>query len=54
MGASKRRRHQMVNNHDHLSPRQRPNYRMRSAEASAARLREAIATERRMQQGKKK
>jgi len=54
MGASKRRRHEMVNNYNHLAPRQRPNYRMRSAEASATRLREQIATERRMAQGKNK
>jgi len=54
MGASKRRRRQMTNNYAHLSPKQRPNYRMRSAEASAERLRKAIATERRMAQGKNK
>lgn len=54
MNASGRRYKQALNGFKHLAPRQRPNYRKRDAEASARRLTQQIATERRMQAGKKK
>lgn len=49
-----RRRRQAANGYAHLPVRQRPGYKIRTAEASANRLREQLATERRMQQGKSK
>lgn len=49
-----RRRRQAVNDYTHLARLGRPIYGKRSAEAAARRLREVIATERRMSQGKKK
>lgn len=52
--ASGRRYKQALNNFGHLTPRQRPNYKRRDAAASAARLAKAIATERRIAQGKRK
>lgn len=50
---ARRRRRQAKNNYSHLAPRQRPNFKKRSAEASAAHLQKLIATERRIKQGKK-
>lgn len=52
--ASGRRYKQALNKFRHLAPRQRPNYRQRDAAASARRLAQQIATERRIQQGKRK
>lgn len=54
MNANGRRAKQAANNYGHLCPRQRPNYKKRDAATSARRLQKAIATERRMSQGKKK
>jgi len=51
---AKARRRQMASNYSHLSPRERPNYKQRSAEASARHLAKVIATERRMANKKKK
>jgi hypothetical protein len=50
---AKARRRQAANNYAHLPPRLRPNFKKRSAEASAARLQKLIATERRIAQGGK-
>lgn len=54
MNASGRRQRQAKNNYSHLALRDRPNYRKRDAEASARRLQQLIATERRMAQKSKK
>lgn len=51
---AKARRRQAANGYKNLPPRKRPNYKMRSAEASARRLAALIATERRMSQKSKK
>jgi hypothetical protein len=51
---AKARRRQAANGYAHLCPRQRPHYKMRSKEASAAHLARVIATEQRMKQGKRK
>lgn len=52
--ASGRRYKQALNRYGHLAPRQRPNYKQRDAAASARRLAQQIATERRIAQGKRK
>lgn len=44
----------MASNYAHLTPRQRPNYKQRSAETSAKHLAKVIATERRIKQASKK
>lgn len=49
-----RRRKQAAQNFNHLAPKQRPNYKKRDAETSARHQARVIATERRMQQGRKK
>ena len=49
-----RRRREAANNFAHLLPRQRPNFKKRSAEASARHQARVLATERRIQQGKGK
>lgn len=49
-----RRRKQAANNYSHLAPRQRPNFKRRSAEASAKHQARLLATERRIKQGKSK
>lgn len=49
-----RRRKQAANNYNHLTPRQRPNYKKRDAETSARHNARILATERRIQQGKRK
>jgi hypothetical protein len=49
-----RRRKQATNKFSHLAPRQRPNFKMRSAEASAKHQARILATERRIKQGSKK
>lgn len=51
---AKRRRRQAKNKFNHLSPKQRPNYKMRTAEASARHQARVIANERRMASGKNK
>ena len=52
--AAIRRRKQHANNFAHLPPGKRPNYKKRSAEASANRLAKLIATEQRIKQKSKK
>lgn len=47
---AKRRRRQAANNYAHLPPRLRPNFKKRSAEASARHLARVLATERRIAQ----
>lgn len=42
---AKARRRQMRQNYDHLSPKQRPNYKMMDAATSAARLQRTIQRE---------
>jgi len=54
MSQAKRRRRQMVNNYNHLAPRQRPNYKVRSVEVSTAHEARLRATARRIAQGGKK
>jgi len=54
MSVAKRRRRQMVSGYSHLSPRQRPNYKVRSLEASRQHAARVLATERRISQGKGK
>lgn len=54
MNANGRRAKQAKNGYAHLAPRQRPGYKIRDKAASAARLRQQLATEQRMKQGKKK
>lgn len=54
MNANGRRHKQALNGFAHLAPRQRPNYKLRDAATSAARLRKQIENERRMSQGKGK
>lgn len=51
---AKRRRRQAAMGFTHLAPKQRPHYKKLSAETSARRLADRIATERRMAQGKRK
>jgi len=51
---AKRRRRQAAMGFTHLAPDQRPIYKKRSKEASAAHLARIIETQRRIQQGKKK
>jgi hypothetical protein len=51
--AAGRRYKQAKNGFRHLSVRQRPNYKIRDAAASARRLQQQIATERRISQKKK-
>lgn len=55
-GQAKARRRQAANNYAHLAPRQRPNFKKRSAEASARHLERTLAKERQMaaNKGKKK
>ena len=45
---AKRRRRQAKQNFNHLCPRQRPNFKRRSAEALVKHLQRVIATERRL------
>lgn len=45
-----RRRRQAKNNYSHLAPRERPNFKKRSAEMSAKHMARVLATERRMAQ----
>lgn len=52
--AAIRRRKQAAKNYAHMAPMDRPHYTKMSAAKSARRLAKKIATERRMQQGKKK
>lgn len=52
--AAIRRRKQANKNFAHMAPLDRPKYTKISAAKSARRLAKKIATERRMQQGKKK
>ena len=54
MNAAGRRQRQAKNDYKHLAPQRRPRYLKRDALASRRRLDALIATERRMQQGKKK
>lgn len=49
-----RRRRQAVNNFAHLAPRARPSYKKRDAVTSARHAARVLATERRIQQGKKR
>lgn len=51
---AKRRRRQAANGYNHLCERQRPNFKKTTAEKSARRQAALIATQRRIQQGKKK
>lgn len=51
---AKARRRQAANNYAHLPPRLRPNFKKRSAEASARHLAKVLATERRIAQKAKK
>lgn len=53
-GQAKARRRQAANNFSHLPPRQRPNFKKRSAEAAARHEARLRATENRIRQGKKK
>lgn len=52
--AAIRRRKQAAKNYAHMAPMDRPHYTKVSAAKSARKLAKKIATERRMQQGKKK
>ncbi len=54
MNAAGRRQKQAKNNYMHMAPQRRPNYSKSDAGASRRRLDALIATERRMQMGKKK
>jgi hypothetical protein len=54
MNANGRRYRQAKNKFAHWTPRQRPNYKMRDAAASARHLARVKATEQRIKQGKKK
>lgn len=54
MNANGRRAKQAKNGFAHLTPRQRPNYKRRDAAASQRHQAKLLATERRIQQGKKK
>lgn len=49
-----RRRKQAVQNMNHLSPRERPNYKKRDAATSARHNAQVLATERRILQGSRK
>lgn len=51
---AKRRRREAANGYAHLPPRLRPNFKKRSAEASARHQARVLATERRISQGGKK
>lgn len=52
--ASGRRHKQALANYRHLDKRSRPRYKRRDAQAAARHLQKLIATERRIQQGKRK
>lgn len=52
--AAGRRYKQAIQGFKHLTPRQRPNYKKRDIEASRRHNAKILATERRIQQGKKK
>jgi hypothetical protein len=54
MNAAGRRYRQAINRFNHLTPRQRPNYKIRDAAASARHLARVIANERRISAKKKK
>lgn len=54
MNANGRRQRQAANNFAHLTPRQRPNYKRRDLMASQQHAARVLATERRIQQGRKK
>lgn len=54
MNANGRRYKQALNGFKHLTPRQRPNYKKRTVEASARHAAKVIATENRIRQGSKK
>lgn len=54
MNAAGRRQRQAKNGFNHLTPRQRPNYKMRDAATSARHLEKLRVTEQRIKQGSKK
>lgn len=54
MNASGRRQRQAAHNYNHLTPRQRPNYKKRDAATSARHLAKIVATEQRIKQSSKK
>lgn len=54
VNANGRRAKQAKNGFAHLTPRQRPNYKQRDAASSQRHQARLIATERRIQQGRKK
>lgn len=54
MNANGRRARQAKNNFGHLAPKDRPNYKKRSVEASQKHAARVLETERRIRMGKKK
>jgi hypothetical protein len=54
MNANGRRQRQAKNGYNHLTPRQRPNYKMRDIATSMRHEQRLRATENRIRQGKKK
>lgn len=54
MNVNGRRYRQAKNKYSHLTPRQRPNYKMRDAATSARHLARVMATEHRIRQASKK
>lgn len=54
MNANGRRYRQATHKYNHLTPRQRPNYKMRDAATSQRHLAKIVATEQRIRMGSKK